>query len=114
MRINHQTQEVFSDYLAVNGKFMAYIMKGRESFRETEKFYSTTGNFVRFWTLMKFMCRSVFKQIPGMVTKEDELELKVPGTVILQSEGERRELRRIQKIEIRKSSQSVQVFERKN
>ncbi len=98
-----------SDYAAINGKYMARIMKGGEDYKDPETFRSETDRLTNFWRLMKLMFRSIFFRIPGSETRGDCLEFLEPATVELQAEGEYKTLENVKKIEIRKSKKCLKV-----
>lgn len=100
-----------SDYVAVNGRYMARVMKGREDYRDSGYFRSTTDYLVNFYRLSRYMARSIVSRIPGSLTTSDTLEFKKPSTVILQTEGESYECKNISKIEIKKSKKRLKVIE---
>ena len=99
-----------SDYAAINGKFMARVMKGREDYKNSKIFRSETDRLTNFWRLIKLMSKSILFHIPGSETKGDILEFIEPATVELQAEGEYKTLENIKKIEIRKSKKCLKVI----
>ncbi|MBR2708981.1 hypothetical protein IKE98_01465 [Candidatus Saccharibacteria bacterium] len=100
-----------SDYTAVNGRFMARVMKGREDYRDSEYFRSEIDYLVSFYRLSKMMAKSIFTRIPGSLTTKDTLEFLQPSTVVIQTEGEYRTCEKICKIEIKKSKKRLKVVE---
>ena len=101
-----------SDYAAVNGKYMARIMKGGEDYKNAKTFHSKTDRLTNFWRLMKLMTKSVFHRIPGSATDGDKLEFLNPATVELQAEGEYKVFENIKTIEIRKSKKCLKVIKK--
>ncbi len=99
-----------SDYAAINGKYMARIMKGGEDYQNRTIFRSETDRLTNFWRLFKLMFKSILFRIPGSETKGDVLEFLEPATVELQAEGEYKTLENIKKIEIRKSKKCLKVI----
>lgn len=99
-----------SDYAAINGKYMARVMKGGEDYKDPKVFRSETDRLTNFWRLMKLMFRSVFFRIPGSETKGDVLEFLEPATVELQAEGEYTTFENVKKIEVRKSKKCLKVI----
>ena len=91
-----------SDYAAVNGRFMARVMRGREDYLDPRKFKSMTDRLTSGWRLTKLMTRSMVDQVPGKETKGDVLEFLRPGMVELQAEGESKVFEKAHKIEVRK------------
>lgn len=98
-----------SDYAAINGRFMARVMKGREDYLDPTSFRSETDHLTYFYRLSKLMLRSIFFHIPSAITKKDILDFDQPSTVTLQAEGESAVLKDIKQIEIRKSSKCLKV-----
>ena len=99
-----------TDYLAVNGKKLARVMRGGEWHKDARTFWHTTGRLKSFFRLSMFMAKSMLKRVPGEETKGDKLEFLVPATVEFQSEGEYRILENIEKIEIKKAEQFLKVL----
>lgn len=99
-----------SDYAAINGKYMARIMKGGEDYQNPKIFRSETDRLTNFWRLIKLMFKSIFFRIPGSETEGDTLEFFEPATIELQAEGEYKTLKDIKKIEIRKSKRCLKVI----
>lgn len=100
-----------SDYAAINGRFMARIMKGGEDYKKPVVFRSKTDKLTSFWRLFKLMIKSIFLRIPGDDTRGDVLEFLEPATVEVQAEGEYKTFKGIHKIEIRKSKKCLKVIE---
>ncbi len=98
-----------SDYAAINGSFMARVMKGGEDYQNPTIFRSETDRLTGFWRLSKLLIKSVFSRIPGSETKKDVLEFLEPATVKLQAEGEYKTFQDIKKIEIRKGIKCLKV-----
>ncbi len=99
-----------SDYAAVNGHYMARVMKGGEDYKDSKIFRSETDRLTSFWRLLKLMVRSIFSRIPGSETKGDFLEFVEPATVELQAEGEYKTFENVKTIEIRKSEKCLKVI----
>lgn len=109
-KLNNELQpKKTSDYAAMNGKFMARVMKGGEDYKNPKVFRSETDRLTNFWRLMKLMMKSIFSRVPGSETKGDVLEFLEPATVELQAEGEYKTLTNIKKIEVRKSKKCLKV-----
>lgn len=99
-----------SDYVALNGKWVARVMKGGEYYRDKTVFKSEVVKLTGFCRLVKWMAKSILKQVPGTTTKGDILEFCQPATVTIQAEGEHRLFQGISKIEIRKSDKYLKVL----
>lgn len=102
-----------SDYLAVNGRSMARVMKGGEDYLKSRTFKSKTGRLANFWRLCWLMGKSILWRVPGDETKGDVLEFVQPGKVEMQAEGESATLEGVQKIEIRKAEKYLRVVVRR-
>lgn len=90
-----------TDFMAVNGTRIGGIMRGKQWFL-TQKFSS--GRFVldKFYQLVWFMLKSIFFGIPGEKVGKDSLEFSEKTKVMIQTEGEYREVF-CQKIEVVKN-----------
>lgn len=102
--------EKTSDYAAVNGQYMARVMKGGEDYKNHELFRSETDRLTSFWRLFKLMIKSIFKRVPGDETKGDILEFVGSGIIEIQAEGEYETFKNVQKIKIRKSKRCLKVI----
>ncbi len=96
-----------SDYMAINSPSVAKIMKGERMLANRTEFLSTTGELTRFWKMIGFMLKSVFKKIPSEKSDYDVLKFNRPANVMIQAEGEYSQLENVSKIEIRKSSKPL-------
>ena len=101
-----------SDYMAVNSLTVAKIMKGDRFFTKKKEFLSATGELTRFWPMVSFMLKSIFKRIPGDTSELDVLRFGTPSRVTVQAEGEYAELEDVKKIEIAKSDKPLLVVTR--
>lgn len=97
-----------TDYVAVNGRWMARLMQGRRWYRG-KTFWSEVAGLASFWRLAVLMVRSILWRVPGRVTGGDVLEFVRPATVEIQGEGEYRVLRGVRKIEIRKGEKWLEI-----
>lgn len=102
--------EKISDYIAVNGRRMARVMRGGEDCFAPKVFRSGTDKLANFFCLVKMMTKSILVRIPGTETKGDRLEFLVPATVEIQAEGELCVLRNAREIEIRKANKWLKVI----
>lgn len=110
-KLNNELQHPkTSDYAAVNGRFMARVMKGGNDYRKPKIFRSETDRLTGFWRLFKLMAKSIFHRIPGDETKGDILEFIKPATVELQAEGEYHTFKDIKTIEIKKGDKCLKVI----
>ena len=99
-----------TDYLAVNGKKLARVMRGGAWYKNEKTFWHTTGRLKSFFRLSLFMAKSMLKGVPGAETKGDKLEFLNPATIEFQSEGEYKILENVEKIEIKKAEQFLKVL----
>jgi len=102
-----------SDYMAINSPTVAKIMKGCQAYLDKKEFYCTTGVLTRFWKMVGFMLKSVFRKIPTEKTDYDFLAFKQPSNVMIQAEGEFVKLENVSKIEICKTSKPLLAVVRK-
>ncbi len=99
-----------SDYLALNGKTAARMMKGGKYFLQKDEFLSTTGTLTKFWRLILFMMRSILKQVPGTESDYDKLVFKKPSKMMFQAEGEYKMISDVLVVEIKKSTKPLLVI----
>ena len=98
-----------SDYAAVNGRYMARVMKGGEDYKNSIVFRSEVDKLTNFWRLFKLMAKSILVRVPGEKTKGDVLEFLEPSTIKIQAEGEYQTFENTKQIEIRKSKKCLKV-----
>ena len=96
-----------SDYLAINSLTAAKIMKGGDYYAEKKDFLSSTGELNRFWSMVGFMLKAVFKKVPGESSEYDRLTFNVSSKVAIQAEGEYDTLENVKAIEVRKSKKPL-------
>lgn len=101
--------EKVSDYAAMNGRYMAKVMKGGEDYFDAKIFRSETGKLTNFWNLFVLMAKSILKRVPGSETNGDTLEFEGVSPVELQAEGEYKVFENIKKIEVRKAKKCLIV-----
>ena len=99
-----------SDYCAMNGKYMARIMKGGEDYKDPKIFRREAAKLTSFWRLFSLMAKSIISRVPGSETKGDKLEFLEPATVELQAEGEYKVFKNIKTIEVRKGDKCLKVI----
>ena len=99
-----------SDYLAINSLTAAKIMKGGDYYAEKKDFLSSTGELNRFWSMVGFMLKAVFKKVPGESSEYDRLTFNVSSKVAIQAEGEYDTLENVKAIEVRKSKKPLLVL----
>ena len=101
--------EDVTDYVALNGKSMAQVMRGGKWYLGAETFLGVQGRLRSLWRLMVLMGRSVLRRVPGTETKGDVLELLEVGDVEIQAEGEYRKFEKVKTVEIRKAKKPIKV-----
>lgn len=99
-----------SDYIAVNGKYMARVMRGEGTFLDPARFKSGVYKLTGFWRLSVLMARSMLVRVPGGETSGDEICFVKPSKVTVQAEGESLEFSDAKKIEIRKAEKYLKVI----
>ena len=99
-----------SDYMAVNGKTVAKIMKGGKYYLQDRGFLSVTEKTTKFWHLVGMMMKSIFRQVPGVESDYDELIFGRPAKMMFQAEGEYKMIADVEKVEIHKSREPLLVI----
>lgn len=99
-----------SDYIAVNGRYLARVMRGGKHYLDPNSFSSNTYRLISFCRLFKMMATSILCQVPGSSTHDDILEFDHPANITLQAEGESISLEKIRTIEIKKAKQYLKVI----
>lgn len=99
-----------SDYAAINGRFLARVMKSRSHYQNPKTFLHQTDRLTNFWRLLKLMLKSVFSHVPSTETDYDILEFLGPATIEIQAEGEYQTFKNIKKIEIKKGNKFIKVI----
>ena len=102
-----------SDYVAVNGRFVSRVMKGRDDYLNPKNFQSEVEKITSFPRLFMFMAKSIMSRVPGNKTNGDLIEFLEPATGELQAEGEYKIFKNIHKIEIKKSEKYLEVIHKK-
>ena len=96
-----------SDYMAVNGRTVAKMMRGGGYFEQKGVFLSATGRMTKFWPLVAMMMRSIFRQIPGKESDSDCLTFDGSAKMMFQAEGEYKMIDGVSKVEISKSKKPL-------
>lgn len=99
-----------SDYLAVNGRTVARLMKGGDWYLQREKFWSGTAKLNQWWRILLFMLKSMIKRVPGIESNEDVLRFELPATIEVQAEGEYRKLTGVKELRVRKIASEIKVW----
>jgi hypothetical protein len=100
------------DYLAINSLTAAKIMKGGDYYADEKDFLSSTGELGRFWKMIGYMLKAVFKKVPGESSEYDRLTFNVLSKVSIQAEGEYKTLEGVKTIEVRKAKKPLLVIMR--
>ena len=98
-----------SDYMAVNGRTVAKIMKGSDWFLKDGSFLSMTGQMTKFTKLVPMMLKSVFKRIPGTESDYDCIVFPESTKVMIQAEGEYKMISGVRTVEISKVQKPLLV-----
>ena len=98
-----------SDYMAVNGRTVAKIMKGSNWYLKESGFLSMTGQMTKFHKLVPMMLRSIFKRVPGTDSDYDCLVFPEASTVMVQAEGEYKKISGVRTVEISKVGKPLLV-----
>lgn len=104
-KVNGRWKKI-SDYIALNGRSMAKIMRGGDWCVKKRNFLSAMDDLSKLGRLMKFMLISVMFGVPGERTNRDVIEFEKPSEVELQTEGEYKRFREVEKIEVKKNYES--------
>lgn len=91
-----------SDYMAVNGKTVAKIMKGSDWYLKDSGFLSMTGQLTKMRKIAPMMTKSMFKRIPGAESEYDCLVFPKSTKVMIQAEGEYKMISGVRTVEISK------------
>ncbi|MCQ2570914.1 MAG: hypothetical protein MJ154_01555 [Candidatus Saccharibacteria bacterium] len=98
-----------SDYMAINGRTVAKIMKGSDWFTKKDNFLSMTGKMTKFGKLASMMTKSVFKRIPGVESDYDCLVFSKETEIMIQAEGEYKKISGVRTVEISKVEKPLLV-----
>lgn len=96
-----------SDYMAVNGKTVARMMRGGKFFTQKESFISYNGQLTKFFKLCWMMFRSIFRRVPGTESDYDCLVFAKPAKMMFQAEGEYAKLEGVEIVEINKAKKPL-------
>lgn len=99
-----------SDYAAVNGRFLARVLKSTPYYQNPHIFLHETDRLTNFWRLSKLITKSIFFRIANTETAYDKIEFLKPATIELQAEGEYQAFKDIKKIEIKKGDKFIKVI----
>ena len=96
-----------TDYLAINGRTVARVMRGGKYFEDSGYFLSGTAKLRSLPKLLVFMAKAMTTGVGGEKSNIDILEFELPSDIEIQVEGEYRRFNKISKIEIKKSDSFV-------
>lgn len=99
-----------SDYAAINGHFLARVLKSTPYYQNPHIFLHETDRLTNFWRLAKLITKSIFFRIANTETAYDKIEFLKPATIELQAEGEYQVFKDIKKIEIKKGDKFIKVI----
>ena len=98
-----------SDYMAVNGRSVAKIMKGSDWYLKDGAFLSMTGQMTKFRKLVPMMLKSMFKRVPGTESDYDCIVFPKATKVMVQAEGEYKMISGVRTVEIAKVGKPLLV-----
>ncbi len=101
-----------TDYVALNGRSMAKMMRGGEWFLEGKVFRGETRSLSGVFSLMWLMAVSILRRVPGVESSEDVLNFREAGSVMIQAEGEYKRLENVKQIRVKKVKRPVLVVMR--
>ena len=99
-----------SDYAAINGRFLARVLKSVPYYQNSRTFLHKTDRLTNFYRLSRLILKSLFSHVPSSETKGDVLEFLEPGIIKIQAEGESKAFENIKKIEIKKGDKFIKVI----
>jgi hypothetical protein len=109
--INGELMHKKSDYIAVNGKSLARVMRGKCNAFLPNIFKRKVGKLTSFVRLVGFMSKSILHRVPGVVRSgKDEICFVAPADVEIQAEGEYKKFTQIKRIGIRKNKRFLKVI----
>ena len=111
MQLNRQElSRKTSDYFAVNSPRVAKMMRGGNWCENEREFASAAGRLGGLFGLLRFMLRSMTKEMPLNSTDSDYVEfLDDRAKVVLQTEGESETFEKLQKIEVKKAQKTLRI-----
>ena len=98
-----------TDYMAVNGKSVAQVMRGGKWYLDPQEFQGGVMRLGSFWRVGWMMLTSIFRRVPGETTRGDRLDFVEPSSVVMQAEGEHEKLTGVERIEVRKARRGIRV-----
>jgi hypothetical protein len=96
-----------SDYMAVNGKTVAKMMKGGKYYLSKDGFLSYNGQMTKFFKLSFMMAKSILRHVPGTESDYDCLVFPRPAKMMIQAEGEYHKFTDVEIIEISKAKKPL-------
>ena len=98
-----------TDYMAVNGKSVAQVMRGGKWYLDPQEFQGGVMRLGSFWRVGWMMLTSIFRRVPGETTRGDRLDFVEPSSVVMQAEGEHEKLTGVERIEVWKARRGIRV-----
>ena len=96
-----------SDYMAVNSKTVAKMMKGGKYYLSKDGFLSYNGQMTKFFRLCLMMSKSILRRIPGTESDYDCLVFPKPAKMMVQAEGEYHKFADVEIVEISKAEKPL-------
>lgn len=105
----HKIEGKMTDYLAVNGKTVAKILKMKASYKKEQVFYGKTLKLSGFFRATWFFILGMSGKMKMTETSGDTLEFATPARVQVQAEGEYEKIEGVLKIEMKKAGKSMKM-----
>lgn len=105
----HKVEKKVTDYLAVNSKTVAKVLKNKPSFRMSGSFYGGVLKLSGFLAICRFFVRGMNGKMGLFETEGDKIVFKKPARVEIQAEGEYKKFEGVETIEIRKAAKPVRI-----
>ena len=113
-KLNGEPMHKKSDYIAVNGKSLARVMRGNFKAFLPGVFVRKVAKLTSFVRLTGFMSKSMLHRVSGVeVRNNDEIEFLSPADIEIQAEGEYKKFIQIKRIDIKKDKRFVKVVSTK-
>lgn len=98
-----------TDYLAINSKRVANVMRGSDCYLKKDVFWRSMVNMKSVGALITVMAQSILRRVPGKEVMADVLTFQKPVNVGVQVEGEYHRLKEVEKITIDKAKHGLKV-----
>lgn len=109
---NWAVEKGATDYMAVNSKTVAKIMKNNGAYKDKEIFRSGVEKLSGFGGLAWFMARSLNGKMPLYESKLDKLTFDKPTKIDIQAEGEYAKLEGVTEIVVKKANSAINLVKK--